>query len=171
MWISLVFGSPTGAMTPPKNYHNRKAQLLTVSGNWGGWRWPRERVESDRHLLFVAIHGRAFLSLLSVQTFAPVVKSFPPPLLLHRSSSSPSLLHPLIFHPFLHLPSANSISSTLLSFVSWDLYLSSQPYTRATAIMRLPLVGVTISLLSYSVGVAAQTFTDCNPLEKSESLV
>jgi len=37
--------------------------------------------------------------------------------------------------------------------------------------MRLPLVGVTISLLSYSAGVAAQTFTDCNPLEKSKSLV
>lgn len=35
--------------------------------------------------------------------------------------------------------------------------------------MRLPLVGAAISLLSYSAGVAAQTFTDCNPLEKSES--
>lgn len=35
--------------------------------------------------------------------------------------------------------------------------------------MRLPLVGVTISLLSYFAGVAAQTFTDCNPREKSES--
>ncbi|EYE95065.1 glycoside hydrolase family 16 protein [Aspergillus ruber CBS 135680] len=33
--------------------------------------------------------------------------------------------------------------------------------------MRLPLIGVTISLLSYSAGVAAQTFTDCNPLEKT----
>lgn len=33
--------------------------------------------------------------------------------------------------------------------------------------MRLYLAGAAIGLLSYSAGVAAQTFSDCNPLKKS----
>ena len=55
-----------------------------------------------------------------------------------------------------HLASSKSCISNLRSIAC------------ITVTMRPSVVGAAISLLSYSAGVAAQTFSDCNPLQDSE---
>ena len=115
------------------------------------------------------------LSLLSCRRAAALFKSLSPVLffsfLLHfslwhhpPSSSSSTILRTVSVNSFPAISSSSSASH--LNHHSQTLNTKVLPQSNFT--MRLSLAGAAISLLSYSAGVAAQTFSDCNPLEKSK---
>lgn len=113
------------------------------------------------------------LSLLSCRRAAALFKSLSPVLffsfLLHfslwhhpPSSSSSTILRTVSVNSF---PAISSSASHLNHHLQT---LNTKVLPQSNFTMRLSLAGAAISLLSYSAGVAAQTFSDCNPLEKSK---
>lgn len=73
------------------------------------------------------------------------------------------------FPPSIHIYRIRNSFPAIFSSDPCISYLLND-YSGLPVTMRLSLAGAAIGLLSYSAGVAAQTFSDCNPLKKSMSL-